>query len=322
MKKLLFSLSILALSFGNTQAMEKNIVGTAVDTASLSTLVAAVQAADLVDTLSGAGPFTVFAPTNEAFAALGTTLDEVLLPENKDLLTSILTYHVIAGSVASTDLVDGMEATTVNGQTVIIDLSNGVMVNEANVVMADVMTTNGIVHVIDAVLIPAPEPKPMTMSANSDMPATVVDIALGNSDFSNLVDAVVSQGLVETLQSEGPFTVFAPTNEAFSRLPMIYQKALMENPAALTDILLYHVVPGKFMAADVLKGDALMSAQGGHLQPFMWRDGAFIEDSRIIATDIEAGNGVVHVIDRVLVPREIRQALYRAKIRAFLNRAQ
>lgn len=150
----------------------------------------------------------------------------------------------------------------------------------------------------------------LSFSSVSVMDKNIIQTAINTPSLSTLVAAVQAGDLVDTLSSEGPFTVFAPTNEAFSRLPMISQKALMDNPAALSDILLYHVVPGKFMAADVLKGNALASAQGSHLQPFMWRDGAFIEDSKIIATDIEASNGVVHVIDKVLVPREIRRSLY------------
>lgn len=133
----------------------KDIVGLAVDTDILSTLVAAVQAGDLVTTLQGDGPFTVFAPTNEAFAALPEgTLESLLKPENKDQLVAILTYHVVAGKVMSTDLSDGMKAATVNGAEVTITTANGAQVNGANVIMADVEASNGVVHVIDTVLLP------------------------------------------------------------------------------------------------------------------------------------------------------------------------
>lgn len=133
----------------------KDIVGLAVDTDILSTLVAAVQAGDLVSTLQGDGPFTVFAPTNEAFAALPEgTLESLLKPENKDQLVAILTYHVVAGKVMSTDLSDGMKAATVNGAEVTITTADGAKVNGANVVMADVEASNGVVHVIDTVLLP------------------------------------------------------------------------------------------------------------------------------------------------------------------------
>lgn len=132
----------------------KDIVDTAAGNADFETLVAAVQAAGLVETLKGEGPFTVFAPTDDAFAALGTTVDDLLKPENKDKLVSILTYHVVAGKVMSTDLTDDMMAATVQGENVTIDLDNGVMVNDANVVTADIETSNGVIHVIDKVIMP------------------------------------------------------------------------------------------------------------------------------------------------------------------------
>lgn len=136
----------------------KDIVGLAAETESLSTLVTAVQAAGLVETLQGEGPFTVFAPTNDAFAALPEgTLENLLKPENKDQLIAILTYHVVSGKVMSTDLSDGMTAATVQGSDVMISTANGAQVNGANVVAADVEASNGVVHVIDAVILPPAE---------------------------------------------------------------------------------------------------------------------------------------------------------------------
>ena len=133
----------------------KDIVDTAVEAGSFNTLVAAVQAAGLVDTLKGEGPFTVFAPTDEAFAALPEgTVESLLLPENRDQLVAILTYHVVPGKVMSTDLSDDMTAATVQGAEITIDLDNGVMVNEATVVSADIEASNGVIHVIDALILP------------------------------------------------------------------------------------------------------------------------------------------------------------------------
>ena len=147
------SLGLAATSFAGTA--KKDIVDTAVNAGSFETLVAAVQAAGLVDTLKGDGPFTVFAPTDEAFAALPeVTVESLLLPENKDQLVAILTYHVVPGKVMSTDLSDDMEATTVQGESVTIDLDNGVMVEKATVVSADIETSNGVIHVIDTVILP------------------------------------------------------------------------------------------------------------------------------------------------------------------------
>ncbi|MCG7518750.1 fasciclin domain-containing protein [Ruegeria sp. Ofav3-42] len=134
----------------------KDIVDTAVGAGSFETLVAAVQAAELVDTLKGEGPFTVFAPTDEAFATLPEgTVETLLKPENKDQLVAILTYHVVPGKVMSGDLSDDMTAATVQGGEITVDLDNGVMINDANVVQVDIETSNGVIHVIDKVILPA-----------------------------------------------------------------------------------------------------------------------------------------------------------------------
>lgn len=156
LKTVLASTVIAGVMAGTAFAggMKKDIVDTAAGNSDFETLVAAVQAAELVETLKGEGPFTVFAPTDEAFAALGTTVDDLLKPENKEALTAILTYHVVPGKVMSGDLSDDMAAATVQGQDVTIDLDNGVMVNDATVVTADIETSNGVIHVIDKVIIP------------------------------------------------------------------------------------------------------------------------------------------------------------------------
>ncbi|MBO6638943.1 MAG: fasciclin domain-containing protein [Roseitalea sp.] len=132
----------------------KDIVDTAAANDDFETLVAAVQAAGLVETLKGDGPFTVFAPTDDAFAAIGTTVEELLKPENKDALTAVLTYHVVPGKVMSSDLTDDATVATVQGQDITIDLDNGPMINDANVVTADIETSNGVIHVIDKVIVP------------------------------------------------------------------------------------------------------------------------------------------------------------------------
>ena len=159
MRKTLIALAATTILAGQAFAGGhggKNIVETAIEAGSFTTLVAAVAAADLVETLSGEGPFTVFAPTDEAFAALPAgTVESLLLPENRDQLIAILTYHVVPGAVMSTDLTDDMKAATVQGGEITIDLDNGVMVNDANVVSADITASNGVIHVIDKVIMPA-----------------------------------------------------------------------------------------------------------------------------------------------------------------------
>ena len=157
-RKTTLALTAAATLFGTTVLADghsKDIVDTAADAGSFETLLAAATAAGLVDTLKSEGPFTVFAPTDDAFAALPEgTVEDLLKPENKDQLTAILTYHVIAGKVMSTDLTDDMEAATVQGDTVMIDLDDGVKVDAANVTAADIEASNGVIHVIDAVIMP------------------------------------------------------------------------------------------------------------------------------------------------------------------------
>ncbi len=154
-RKTLLAMTAASLMAAPAFAQSKDIVDTAADAGDFTTLVAAVKAADLVDTLKGEGPFTVFAPTDEAFAALPEgTVDDLLKPENKDQLTAILTYHVVPGKVMSGDLSDGMTATTVQGGDLTVDLGEGVMINDANVTAPDIEASNGVIHVIDTVLMP------------------------------------------------------------------------------------------------------------------------------------------------------------------------
>lgn len=156
-RKTAIALTTAAAMLGTTAfaGADKDIVDTATEAGSFSTLLAAATAAGLVDTLKSEGPFTVFAPTDEAFAALPEgTVEELLKPENKDQLAAILTYHVVPGKVMSTDLTDDMEAATVQGDTVMIDLDDGVKVDAANVTAADIEASNGVIHVIDAVIMP------------------------------------------------------------------------------------------------------------------------------------------------------------------------
>merc|ERR1711957_891941 len=198
----------------------KNLVELAQSVDILSTLVAAVVAGDLVATLSSPGPFTVFAPTNDAFAALPAgTLDSLLQPENKGTLVDILTYEIVSGKVLSTDLGPSQEVATVQGNTLLIKATNGaVTVNGRNVVAADNQATNGVMHIIDGVLLPTLLPPAPTL-APTPAPKNLVELAQSVDVLSTLVAAVVAGDLVETLSSAGPFTVFAPTNDAFAALP-------------------------------------------------------------------------------------------------------
>jgi transforming growth factor-beta-induced protein len=249
-----------------------------------------------VDALKGEGPFTVFAPTDDAFAALPEgTVEELLKPENKQALTDILLYHVVEGKVMAADVTGLESATTLLGKDIAIKVDMGnVYINDAKVIITDIETSNGVIHVIDAVILPSDEEA-----------QTIVEIAVADERFSTLVAAVTAAELVETLSGEGPFTVFAPTNDAFAALPAGTVESLLlpENKQALTDILLYHVVSGKVMAADVVGLTSATTVLGKDLTITV-RDGkVFLNDTvEVIITDIEASNGVIHVIDAVLLP--------------------
>ena len=273
-------------------AAKADIVDTAVGAGSFKTLVAAVQAAGLVDTLKGAGPFTVFAPTDAAFAKLPKgTVESLLKPENKAKLQAILTYHVVAGKVMAADVVKLSGAKTVQGQQVDIKVADGkVTVDDANVVKTDIETSNGVIHVIDSVILPADK--------------DIVDTAVGAGSFKTLVAAVKAAGLVDTLKSEGPFTVFAPTDDAFAKLPEGTVANLLkpENKDQLIAILTYHVVAGKVLASDVVKISSAKTVNGKSASVKVSDAGVMIDSAKVIATDIETSNGVIHVIDSVILP--------------------
>jgi len=253
-------------------------------------LVAAVVQAELLTTLQGDGPFTVFAPTDDAFTAAGIDLAALNNDEGKATLTDILLYHVVSGSVASSALADGMIATAVNGDDLTFTVGEGVMVNDANVILADVEASNGIVHVIDKVLMP---------------PADLVDIptvAQGTGIHESLVAAVIQANLLSTLQGEGPFTVFAPTDDAFTAAG-IDLNALNsdEGLATLSDILLYHVVSGAVPSSAVTDGLVAAAVNGDDLT-FTVGEGVMVNDANVILADVQASNGIIHVIDKVLMP--------------------
>jgi transforming growth factor-beta-induced protein len=284
---------------------ELNIVETAIAAGSFETLVAAVSAAGLADALSGEGPFTVFAPTDEAFAALPDGLVESLLEDPEGDLTQILLYHVLSGQVMAADVTDGLEAETLQGSTVAFSISDGVvMINGATIIATDIEASNGVIHVIDAVILPPADEVDMDAEeADVEAELNIVETAIAAGNFETLVAAVSAAGLADALSGEGPFTVFAPTDEAFAALPEGTVEALLEDPEGdLTQILLYHVLSGQVMAADVTDGLEAETLQGSTVS-FTISDGVvMINGATIIVTDIEASNGVIHVIDAVILP--------------------
>eukprot|EP01082_Thalassiosira_pseudonana_P008812 g7782.t1 g7782 contig26:258859-261207(+) len=282
----------------SSSAQDQTVVDIAVGNPDFSTLVAAVTAADLVETLSGEGPFTVLAPTNEAFDNLPEgTLDALLA--DIPALTEILMLHVISGTVLAEDVTSG-PVETLGGEVEAVVSADGVVsFNGASVTTADIMASNGVIHVLDSVILPAPAETEPTMTVDP-VCQSIVEIAAGNPDFSTLVAAVTAADLVETLSGDGPFTVLAPTNEAFDNLPEGTLDALLADIPALTEILMLHVISGTVLAEDVTSGP--VETLGGEVEAVVSADGVTIGDAGVTATDIMACNGVIHVLDSVILP--------------------
>ena len=232
-------------------ATPNNIPRTAQCTGIHDSLVAAVIQAELLETLQGEGPFTLFAPTDQAFADAGIDLAALDTPEGKTALTDILLYHVVPAAVPASAVTECMTATAVNGQPLSFTVGDSVMVNGATVTAADVNTSNGIIHVIDKVLTPTATP--------NNIPRTAQCTGIHDS----LVAAVIQAELLETLQGEGPFTLFAPTDQAFADAGIdLAALNTPEGKATLTDILLHHVHAGSVQASDITEGMMLQMVNG------------------------------------------------------------
>jgi transforming growth factor-beta-induced protein len=292
-----------------------SVVDVAFGDSQFSKLSAAIGAAGLTDTLKGAGPFTVLAPTDTAFNNLPAgILDKLLLPANKDVLAKILSFHVISGKVMSTDIVTG-PVKSIEGTDLNFTSADGkVSVNGANVITADVAAGNGVVHAIDAVMVPASVDLTKLVAdgaaaATPDAGAAagdIVAVAAANGSFGTLVKAVEAAGLVDTLKGPGPFTVFAPTDEAFAKVdPAVLAKLLLpENKAALAKVLTYHVVAGKVMAADVKTGE-VATVEGSKAALVADAGKVTIDGANVVTADVAASNGVIHVIDAVILPKDL-----------------
>ena len=268
----------------------KNIVETASENEDFTTLVDALISADLDTTLSDeTSEFTVFAPTDAAFAEVDEEYLTDLL-DDVEALTKILTFHVISGSVMSTDLSDGMRAETVQGKYVEITIDDAmVYIDGAMVTTADIECSNGVIHVIDTVIVPKDN---------------IVETAIANDDFNTLVTAVIAAGLDSTLGDESTqYTVFAPTDAAFAELDEEYLNNLVENDTAnLTKILTYHVISGVVMSIDLSDGMKASTVEGTEVTISITDDGVFIDEAMVTTADIECSNGVIHIIDKVITP--------------------
>lgn len=277
----------------------KNLVDTAVAAGSFNTLASLLTAAELVDTLKGPGPFTVLAPTDAAFAKLPAVVRENLTkPENKALLQQVLKFHVIAGKVESGTVatLGGKEATTLSGAVAVTVNGSEIKVGGATVTSVDVQASNGVIHVIDSVIVPAGA-------------FDAVDTAILNGGFQSLVAAVraADPAVLTALKGSGPLTVFAPTDAAFAPVLAANPDLLKpENKATLTQILTYHVLGARVDAAAAVAaaGSSVTTLQGGKIAVSVSGGkvvlNAGANQATVIATDVAAKNGIIHAIDKVL----------------------
>jgi uncharacterized surface protein with fasciclin (FAS1) repeats len=276
---------------------KKDIVDTAVAAGKFTKLAAALQAAGLVDTLKGPGPFTVFAPTDDAFAKIPADKLDALL-KDKAALGAILKAHVVSGKVMAADVTKMTSATTLNGSFPIKASADGVMIGNAKVVQTDIECTNGVIHVIDTVITPEDKTAATPPPAKLDLLGT----AEKAGNFKTLAKLVVDAGLADTLKGPGPFTIFAPTDEAFAKIDKKTLDALAADKTKLAAVLKYHVVAGRVLAADVVKLKTAKTVNGKEVKITADKNGVLIDKAKVVTPDIEASNGVIHVIDTVLIP--------------------
>ena len=286
---LLFAMVLNACSDDSTlraDSEDPSITEIAAMNAQFSTLVGALQATGLDEVLDGEGEFTVFAPTNDAFAALPEGTLESLSQEQ---LSAILLYHSLGAEVMSGQLEAEQTVQTLNGEDIFVTAGNsGVTVNGiASVTTADIEARNGVIHVIDNVILP-------------DAYGTIVDNAVKRYFLSSLVEAVLQADLAGALSGSGPFTVFAPTNSAFAAIADVASGLTLEE---LTDILLYHVVQGEVLSSDLQPTQQVVTLNGAPIVVEVSGGSATINGSATITTvDIQGVNGVIHVVDQVLLP--------------------
>jgi transforming growth factor-beta-induced protein len=269
-----------------------SILDAAMGIADFSSLVAALSKANLASTFMMEGAYTVFAPTNDAFAAFLASINVSFEDLSAEDLSPILQYHVIGAEVLSASLESGYvntiyEAMEGKAVSILVELDGGVMLNGSiQVTTPDVETSNGVIHVIDGVL----------------KPTSVDDIAINNSGFSYLVEAVVKAGLVDILSDEGPFTIFAPTDAAFEQLFVDLGVSGIEEISAetLLPILQYHVVSGNVRSTELAEGE--VETLNGTFDLSLAGPVTINGSTEVVATDVQGTNGVVHVIDSVLLP--------------------
>lgn len=267
-----------------------------------------VGLAGLDGALDSPGAYTVFAPTDAAFALVPQPIIDGLLADPTGALAFILTYHVVPSVALSTDLSNGMNITTLSGIDINVSIVNGnVYINQAQVIVADIVTDNGVVHVLDAVIAPG-------IIANN-----VWDIIQNSPSHTILETAVLAAGLEGTLQNDFFFTVFAPTDSAFGDLPAGTVPSLLANPTALTNILLYHAASGVVASSDLSDGQQITMLQGDNTTITLPMSGAMVNNANIVAADLNAWNGVIHGIDAVLLPPASVNDILNSSVQAYPN---
>jgi transforming growth factor-beta-induced protein len=273
-------------------AAPKDIVDTAIADGNFKTLVQAVKAAGLVEALKGKGPMTVFAPTDKAFNKLPREqLTELLKPENRENLKTVLLYHVVAGRIMAAQVVKLKHAATLSGQRIDIKVENGkVSVDNARVQATDIACTNGVIHVIDTPILP--------------ILMDLAQVAQKAGTFNTLLAAVEAAGLTDALCGAAPLTVFAPTDDAFAKLPAGTVEDLLksENRDKLVSVLKYHVVAGRVYSDQAIKAGKATTLQGQAVTIKAEGAKVMVDSAKVVKADVEARNGVIHVIDSVILP--------------------
>ena len=264
-----------------------DIVATALSANVFTQLAGLVVNAGLVETLRGPGPFTVFAPTDDAFLKVPANIKHTI-EDDPDTLMTVLTYHVVSGEITAADLEEGQLDTIAGVPLTITRDGDDVYVNGSKIAAADVQATNGVVHVMGDVLVP-----PL---------GDIIDVATTLPGFETLATLVTQADLIDTLKSEGPFTVFAPLDSAFEALPAATVEAVTTDPELLATVLTYHVIPGKLSLSDLQPG-SIETVAGIELE--ITKDDAgntLVNGIPVAVGNVQATNGVIHVLGEVLVP--------------------
>lgn len=321
---------------------DQDIVALASENESFNTFVQALEAAGLQDQLATGGPYTVFAPTDEAFSQLPDQVVDLLLqPENQDLLRQVLSYHVLPAAVPAEN-VQAINFEPLENGFYVVPTGDRVLLNGANLVEENLNASNGVIHGIDRVLIPSeveeqvlaqlaqeqgmqPQEQPQAAMPSTEAPQqqaqipeeaqpteqqnTLLALASQSDSFNTLVQAVEAAGLQDQLETGGPYTIFAPTDEAFAQLPEGALDYLLqpENQDLLREVLTYHVVPGTVTSQEIEPGT--IDALGGGLAIALMEDRIVVNNASVVEADLEASNGVIHAVNRVLLPAELRQRL-------------